>query len=64
MTKKKHSRTINITWDMHERLVALCEHLGTNPNSYIVNEIGKCVSRDELIFQTLKKPTDMDVKND
>lgn len=62
MTKKKHSRTISITWDMHERLTLLCEHLGTNPNSYIVNEIGKAVSRDELIFKTKKNHAEQDGK--
>lgn len=58
MTKNKHSRSISLTIDMHERLLALCDHLGTNPNSYMVNEIGKAVSRDEMIYKTQTKQSD------
>jgi len=51
---KKASRTVRLTQDLNNRLVALCTHLGTNPNSYLVSEIGKCISRDEIAFSVKK----------
>lgn len=45
-------RTIRLSSSINQRLVDLCEHLGTNPNSYLVNEIGKAISRDELAFRS------------
>lgn len=58
-TSDKYVRTFRITKDMNDRLVSLCNHLGTNPNSYITNEIGKCISRDEIAFNTQKRSEDM-----
>lgn len=58
-TPNKHARTISLTNDMNERLLALCEHLGTNPNSYMINEIGKAVSRDEITFKAKTNQDDM-----
>ncbi len=44
----KKSRTIRLNEDLDNRLTALCEHIGTNPNAYLVAEIGKAISRDEV----------------
>ena len=30
--------------------MAVCRHLGVNPNAYLINEIGKAISRDEVAF--------------
>lgn len=57
--EKKYTRTIRLTTDVNDRLIALCEHLGTNPNSYLVNEIGKAISRDELAFKAQKNTNAM-----
>lgn len=48
--KKKVGRTVNLDPDLNDRLISLCSHLGVNPNSYLLNEIGKAVSRDEVSF--------------
>lgn len=45
---QKIGRTIRLTSDMNQRLLDLCSHIGTNPNAYMVTEIGKCVARDEV----------------
>jgi hypothetical protein len=48
---KRVGRTIRLTPEVNERLIVLCDHLGTNPNAYLVAEIGKAISRDELSFR-------------
>lgn len=48
--RDKVSRSLKLEADINDRLVAVCKHLGVNPNAYLVNEIGKAVSRDELAF--------------
>lgn len=52
MSIKKYTRSIRLTEDVHERLNALCSHLGVTVNAYITGEIGKAVSRDEIAFKT------------
>lgn len=47
-------RTVRLTPDINSRLLVLCEHLGTNPNAYLVTEIGKAVSRDEIQLRSLQ----------
>lgn len=49
--KPKVSRSLKIEHDMNERLIALCSHLGVNVNAYLLNEVGKCISRDEVAFK-------------
>lgn len=48
--KEKVSRSLKLDVQLNERLVKLCEHLGVNPNAYLLNEVGKAISRDELSF--------------
>jgi len=48
--KEKVARSLKLEANLNERLVALCAHLGVNPNAYLLNEVGKAVSRDELAF--------------
>jgi predicted DNA-binding protein len=48
--KDKVSRSLKLEADINERLVAVCKHLGVNPNAYLVNEIGKAISRDEVAY--------------
>lgn len=47
---KKKGRTIRLTPDVDARLLALCAHLGVNPNAYMLSEIGKSIARDEVSF--------------
>lgn len=48
--RDKVSRSLKLEADINDRLVAVCKHLGVNPNAYLVNEIGKAISRDEVAF--------------
>lgn len=48
--KEKVSRSLKLDVQLNDRLVKLCEHLGVNPNAYLLNEVGKAISRDELAF--------------
>lgn len=57
--KQKVGRTVKLEYDMNERLIALCEHLGVNPNAYLLNEIGKAVSRDEVAYKASQHTSDM-----
>lgn len=57
--RSRVGRTIRLTSAMNDRLVALCDHLGTNPNAYLVNEIGKAISRDEVHFKVAQQSEDM-----
>lgn len=50
LKKDKVSRSLKLEADINDRLVAVCKHLGVNPNAYLVNEIGKAISRDEVAF--------------
>jgi hypothetical protein len=55
--EEKIGRTVKLNKSMNDRLVALCEHIGVNVNSYLLNEIGKSVSRDELAYLASKNVT-------
>ena len=55
----KVGRTVKLEHEMNNRLIALCEHLGVNPNAYLLNEIGKAVSRDEVAYKASKQTADM-----
>lgn len=57
--KKKVGRTINLESDVNDRLIALCIHLGVNPNAYLLNEIGKAISRDELTYKAAQQTQNM-----
>lgn len=51
MATEKKARSISLDVTVEAKLVALCTHLGVNPHAYLLNEIGKCVTRDYLAFQ-------------
>jgi len=59
MSTDKHVRSIRLNPEIHERLVALCDHLGVTPNSYIVQAIGKAISQDEMAFKIQQNQNDM-----
>ena len=59
MSESKVGRTVRLEPDMNDRLVALCEHLGVNVNAYLVGEIGKAVSRDEVAYKASQHTSDM-----
>ena len=48
---EKIGRTVRLESNVNERLIALCDHLGVNVNAYLVGEIGKAISRDEVSFR-------------
>ena len=56
--KDKVSRTVKLNEDLNQRLLDLCDHLGVNPNAYLLNEIGKCISRDEVSYLSTKNTND------
>lgn len=41
-------RTVNMSAKLNSDLEELCEHLGVNIHSYMVNEIAKSVQRDRM----------------
>ncbi len=57
--EKRVGRTVRLTADINQRLIELCEHLGTNPNAYLVNEIGKAIARDEVAFRATRQTQGM-----
>lgn len=57
--KPKVGRTVKLEHDMNERLIALCKHLCVNPNAYLLNEIGKCISRDEVAYKASQHTSNM-----
>lgn len=59
MSADKITRTIRLTPEINQRLIDLCEHIGTNPNAYLIAEIGKAISRDEVAFNAQKNNTSM-----
>lgn len=59
MERDKITRTVRLTPEVNQRLVELCEHLGTNPNAYLISEIGKAVSRDEIAFRAQKNQAEI-----
>jgi hypothetical protein len=56
---KRIGRTVRLTQDINQRLIDLCDHLGTNPNAYLVNEIGKSIARDEVTFLVKRSQGEM-----
>ena len=59
MSDSKVGRTVRLEPEMNERLIALCEHLGVNVNAYLVAEIGKAVSRDEVAYKASQHTSNM-----
>lgn len=51
VSESKIGRTVRLEPNVNERLIALCEHLGVNVNAYLVGEIGKAISRDEVSYR-------------
>lgn len=56
---RKIGRTIRLTPEVNERLMALCEHLGVSVNAYMTTEIGKAIARDELTYHLRRQTNDM-----
>jgi hypothetical protein len=48
--KPKVGRTVKLESGINDRLLSLCDHLGVNPNSYLVNKIGEAISKDEVSY--------------
>lgn len=46
--RSTETRTVRLTPDVLARLQAVCEHLGVTVGSYITQEIGRAVARDEV----------------
>jgi hypothetical protein len=55
----KKVRTIRLTHSMNARLEALCEHLGTNPNAFLITKIGEIVSTSEITFKSQQSQSAM-----
>jgi hypothetical protein len=47
---KKYPRSMRLDLEVNRKLEAVCKALGTNANSYILNELGKAINRD---YQTI-----------
>lgn len=55
----RHARSVRLTTSVNDRLIALCDHLGVTPNSYLVGVIGKAVATDEMAFLAKTNQSDM-----
>ena len=55
----RRPRSVRLTTAIDTRLVALCEHLGVTPNSYLVGVIGKAIATDEMAFLAKSNSNDM-----
>lgn len=55
----RHARSVRLTTSVNDRLIALCDHLGVTPNSYLVGVIGKAVATDEMAFLAKSNSNDM-----
>jgi uncharacterized phage infection (PIP) family protein YhgE len=44
--EKKHPRSMRLSAEINRKLEAVCLAIGTNANSYLLNEVGKSVIRD------------------
>ena len=52
-------RSVRLTSQINDRLIALCDHLGVTPNAYLVGVIGKAIATDELTFLAKSNSNDM-----
>lgn len=57
--RDKVSRSMKLEADVNDRLIKLCAHLGVNPNAYLLNEVGKAISRDEVALVATNNSKDM-----
>lgn len=55
--KPKVGRTVKLESGINDRLLSLCDHLGVNPNSYLVNKIGEAISKDEVSYMASRNIT-------
>jgi hypothetical protein len=58
----KKSRSVNLSSKLNNDLETLCEHLGINIHSYMINELAKAVQRDLLSFSSKKQMEEMVIK--
>ena len=56
--REKVARSLKLEPNLNDRIVALCAHLGVNVNAYVLNEIGKAVSRDEVAYLLVNNQKD------
>jgi hypothetical protein len=47
-SKESKKRTLTLSMKLNNDLECLCENLGVNVHSYLVNEIAKSVQRDSI----------------
>lgn len=52
-------RSIRLTKNINNRLIAVCDHLGVTPTSYLIAAVGKSITLDEQVFITQKHSSDM-----
>jgi predicted DNA-binding protein len=52
-------RSVRLTSQINDRLIALCDHLGVTPNAYLVGVIGKAIATDEMTFLAKSNSNDM-----
>lgn len=45
-------RSLSLSQKTNDDLLSLCELLGINPHSYMVNELSKCIQRDSLVYKS------------
>jgi predicted DNA-binding protein len=51
MTKEhNYKRSISLTPELNEKLKVLCEHLGVNIHSYMINVLAKSIQKDSIEF--------------
>lgn len=58
MSSDRQTITVRLTPAVLQRLDQLCEHLGTNRNSYLVNAIGRSISQDEVAFNSTRNSSE------
>lgn len=50
MAIKRINRSVSLEESLSFRLKYLAKRMGSNPNSYIVNAIGRAIASDERLF--------------
>ena len=61
-TNKQYKRSLSLSEKTNRALLELCELLGVNPHSYMVNELAKSIQRDSMTYQIKKSTEDQMAK--
>jgi hypothetical protein len=61
-TNKQYKRSLSLSEKTNRDLLELCELLGVNPHSYMVNELAKSIQRDSMTYQIKKSTEDQMAK--